>query len=84
MEAELLKAAASQGIFAVLFIFLLFYVIKKQDNRDKKNEEREQKLIGALEQAQRNNQQLALTVQKLAEDVQEINYKIDSWGVKAK
>ncbi len=72
------NAAATQGFFAILFVSLLFYVIKTQDKREQKGEERERQLIQALEQAQRNNQQLALAVQKLSEDVEDINQKLSS------
>jgi len=41
MEDEILKAALSQGIWAVLSIFLLFYILKAQEKRDMKQEERE-------------------------------------------
>ncbi|KPU43661.1 bacteriocin UviB precursor [Oxobacter pfennigii] len=43
METEVLKLAASQGIWAALFVTLLFYVLKKQEVRDKKADEREAK-----------------------------------------
>lgn len=72
------NAAATQGFFAILFVCLLFYVIKTQDKREQKGEERERQLILALEKAQLNNQQLALAVQKLSEDVEDINKKIGS------
>jgi len=41
MENEILKVALSQGIWAVLSIFLLFYILKAQEKRDEKQEERE-------------------------------------------
>lgn len=41
MEKEILTAALSQGIWAVLSVFLLFYIIKTQEKRDIKQEERE-------------------------------------------
>lgn len=41
MENEILKVALSQGIWAVLSIFLLFYILKAQEKRDVKQEERE-------------------------------------------
>lgn len=78
METQVFNAAATQGFFAILFVCLLFYVIKTQDKREQKGEERERQLILALEKAQLNNQQLALAVQKLSEDVEDINKKIGS------
>ena len=41
MEKEVLTAALSQGIWAVLSIFLLFYILRTQEKRDLKQEERE-------------------------------------------
>lgn len=41
MENEVLTAALSQGIWAVLSVFLLFYILKAQDKRDQKQDERE-------------------------------------------
>lgn len=41
MEKEILTEAVSQGIWAVLSIFLLFYILKAQEKRDQKQEERE-------------------------------------------
>jgi uncharacterized protein YktB (UPF0637 family) len=41
MYDEILKVALSQGLWAALFIVLLFYVLKKQEKRDKAADERE-------------------------------------------
>ncbi|SNT29826.1 BhlA holin family protein [Anaerovirgula multivorans] len=43
MENELLKLAASQGIWTALSVVLIFYILKTQEKRDKKQEERENK-----------------------------------------
>lgn len=42
MENEILTAALSQGIWAILSVFLLFYILRAQEKRDQKQEEREQ------------------------------------------
>lgn len=42
METEIIKIAASQGLFAVLFVALLFYVLRH-------NERREERLMVCLE-----------------------------------
>lgn len=42
MDSELIKLAASQGIWAVLSVALIFYILKTQEKRDLKQEEREQ------------------------------------------
>ena len=51
MDQILLDVTQSQGIWTVLFVFLLLYTIKKNDRLDEKQEEREQnyqKLISDL------------------------------------
>ena len=41
MDSELMKIATSQGIWATLSIFLILYVLKAQEKRDIRQEERE-------------------------------------------
>ncbi|MCY6355392.1 BhlA/UviB family holin-like peptide [Clostridium sp. ZS2-4] len=41
MESELIKVAASQGIWAALSVALIFYILKAQEKRDVRQEERE-------------------------------------------
>lgn len=41
MESEMIKLAASQGFWAVMSVSLLFYILKNQEKRDIKQEERE-------------------------------------------
>ena len=36
MESEVLKLAAGQGFFAVLFVVLLFYVLRENSKREQK------------------------------------------------
>lgn len=51
MESEILKLASTQGVWAALTIFLIFYILKVQEKRDLKQEEREdnyQKLVNQL------------------------------------
>lgn len=49
MESELIKMALSQGIWSVLSIFLIFYILKTQEKRDIKQEEREQNYQAVIE-----------------------------------
>ncbi|MCY6356185.1 BhlA/UviB family holin-like peptide [Clostridium sp. ZS2-4] len=42
MENEVLNLASSQGIWAALSVVLIFYILKAQEKRDKRQEEREQ------------------------------------------
>lgn len=51
MEATILDAALSQGIWAVVAVFLLIYIVKANEKRDLRQEEREknyQELISTL------------------------------------
>jgi hypothetical protein len=41
LENELIKLASSQGIWAMLAVALIFYILKTQEKRDFKQEERE-------------------------------------------
>ncbi|WP_291573634.1 BhlA/UviB family holin-like peptide [Clostridium sp. UBA4548] len=41
MESELFKIAASQGLWAALSVALIFYILKAQEKRDIKQDERE-------------------------------------------
>ena len=42
MDSELIKIASSQGVWAALSVALVFYILKAQEKRDIKQEEREQ------------------------------------------
>jgi len=39
MENEILKMVASYGVFAILFVYLLFYVLKENSKRESKYQE---------------------------------------------
>lgn len=41
MEQKIIELASSQGIWAVLSMILIFYILKNQEKRDMKQEERE-------------------------------------------
>ena len=60
MEAEIIKIAASQGLFAVLFVALLFYVLKH-------NEKREERLMTCLESLTRDVGEIKDDVEELKE-----------------
>ena len=51
MESDVIKAASSQGFWAVLAVVLIFYILKAQERRDSKQQQREeryQELISEL------------------------------------
>jgi len=65
LEAEILKSAASQGLWAMLFVALLFYVLKN-------NKEREDKLLSALEKLGCQYEVLARDMHEIKEDVKDL------------
>lgn len=72
MENEIIEAALSQGIWAVLSVVLLFYIIRTQEKRDEKQNDREQKyqeLLGQL------TEKLNI-VQEIKTDISEIKKAI--------
>ena len=62
METEIIKLAASQGIFAALFVALLFYVLRH-------NERREERLMDCLER-------LATDVGEIKNDIEDLKAKV--------
>lgn len=48
MENELIKMAMSQGIWSVLSIFLIIYILKIQEKLDLKQEEREKNYLNLI------------------------------------
>ena len=71
---EILNLAASQGVWAVLSITLVFYILKAQEKRDIKQDEREEKYQSIITNLT-NHQQIIESVQK---DVEEIKVIIKS------
>lgn len=75
MENELLKGAVSYGIFALLFCYLLFYVLKTQEKRDEKSQLREEKYQGIICQNQKILEELTQklnVVEEVKGDIKEI------------
>lgn len=80
METEILKMVASQGVYAALFVYLLFYVLKENSKREEKyqkinskREERYQDIISEL------SSKLTI-VEDVKEDVTKIKDKIFQGG----
>jgi glucosamine 6-phosphate synthetase-like amidotransferase/phosphosugar isomerase protein len=68
MEEKIIEIAATQGIWTLLSIMLIFYIIKTQEKRDLRQEEREesyQNIISSL------TNKLNL-VEDIKEDVEQI------------
>lgn len=49
METTVMNVAVSQGIWAVLAVFLLIYIMKSNEQRDTKQEEREKNYQTVIE-----------------------------------
>ncbi len=49
METTVMNVAVSQGIWAVLAVFLLIYIVKSIEQRDTKQEEREKNYQTVIE-----------------------------------
>jgi len=50
MESKVLDLALSQGIWAVLAVVLIFYILKAQEKRDLKQEKREERYQNIITQ----------------------------------
>lgn len=64
MDSELFKLMATQGAFAILFSYLLFYVLKENSRR----EDNYQNII----------QELTELLPKIKEDVEDIKEKLNN------
>lgn len=49
MEEQLIALASSQGIWTTLSFFLIIYILRNQEKRDKKQEEREENYQNIIE-----------------------------------
>ncbi|MBN7771976.1 BhlA/UviB family holin-like peptide [Clostridium aminobutyricum] len=49
MENQIIEIASSQGVWAALSMFLIFYIIRTQEKRDQKQDEREKNYQHLLE-----------------------------------
>jgi hypothetical protein len=65
MEQELIKVAASQGLYALLFVSLLLYTLKTNGEREKNYQETINKLADKFN-----------IVEDIKKDVEEIKDKI--------
>ncbi len=65
MEQELIKLAVSQGIWAALFVALLFYVLRT-------NEKREERLLTCLDTLGHQYEKLSDDIGEVKSDVKEL------------
>lgn len=75
MDAILTKAL-SQGLGYGLFVVLLYYVMKKQDERDKKAEARETKYQEIISNFTQKFEVIESNLCGIKEDVKEVKEKI--------
>jgi Protein of unknown function (DUF2762). len=68
VEGEIIKLASTQGIWTVLSVVLLFYILRNQEKRDQKQDEREAKYQDLL---QRLTDQLNM-VKEMRDDINDI------------
>jgi len=69
LEADIIKMAVSQGLWATLFVTLLFYVLKA-------NEKRENRLLDCLDQMGKHYECLSADVRVIREDMKEVKKTI--------
>jgi len=72
MESELIKLASSQGIWAALSVALIFYILKAQEKRDLKQEEREKNYQNIIEEL---TEKFTL-IEEVKKDVKEIKEQL--------
>jgi len=69
LEVEIIKLAASQGFFAVLFVALLFYVLRY-------NEKREERLMVCLERLTAQYEGISHDVGEIKNDIEELKGRV--------
>jgi len=69
LENEIIRYAASQGLWAVLFVALLFYVLRE-------NAKREERLLQCLEKLSHEYESLSRGVCEVRDDVKELKVRI--------
>jgi len=69
VEQEITKMAASQGLWAVLFVALLFYVLQE-------NAKREDRLLECLERLGEQYEEMSRDVGEVRDDVKELKGKV--------
>ncbi|WP_073153773.1 BhlA/UviB family holin-like peptide [Paramaledivibacter caminithermalis] len=68
MSEEIIKIAAKDGIWTVLTVALIFYILKNQEKRDLRQEERENKYQNIIT----NLTEKLNVIEDIKEDVSEI------------
>lgn len=74
VESRILEAALSQGIWAILSVALLFYILRSQEKRDEKQDEREKNYQQLLENLSNKFE----IIEDMQNDIIEIKDKINN------
>ncbi len=69
METDVMKIAASQGLWAVLFVSLLFYVLRW-------SEKREERMLTNLDRITTELGSISLCMVQLKDDVKDLKGKV--------
>lgn len=77
LDRELIKIVSTQGVWAILSFTLIFYILKAQEKRDIKQEEREKKYQYIIEQ-------LTEKFEKIYREIQDIKQSISSNNLQEK
>ncbi|MCT4508245.1 MAG: BhlA/UviB family holin-like peptide [Tepidibacter sp.] len=72
MEKEVLQLASTQGVWAVLAVGLIFYILKSQEKRDIRQEEREKNYQGIIS----NLTEKFHIIEEVKQDVEDIKESI--------
>lgn len=73
MSNELFEMASTQGVWAILSVSLIFYILKAQEKRDEIQEKREEKYQEIIE----NMTSRLEVLTHLSDDVSEIKSKLN-------
>lgn len=69
VESEILKSALKEGLWAVLFVALLFYVLRT-------NEKREERLLNALDVLGKQYENLSKDMGEVKDDMKELKGRV--------
>ena len=84
METEIFKEISTYGVFAILFFFLLVYVLKKNDEREKRyisTIEKDQSIISTLSEKISITEDMSKKIDRIEDDVKEIKANQRKGGV---
>lgn len=65
MSQELINIVSSQGVWALLSFFLIYYIVKTQEHRDEKQDQREKNYQILIEELTQKFEQLHLDVNQI-------------------